>query len=57
MRAAPVRAKHSARDTAWAMSKENMEVVRGIFEAAAGRNDVTRIQVDAEDIEAAGLWE
>ena len=57
MRAAPVRAKHSGRDTAWAMSKENMEVVRGIYEVAAGRNDVTRIEVNAEDITAAGLWE
>ena len=39
------------------MSKKNTEVVRGIYEAAAGRNDVTRIEIDAEDIEAAGLWE
>ena len=34
-----------------------MEVVRGIYEAAARRNDVTPFEVDAEDIEAAGLRE
>ena len=42
-------------DTAWAMSKENIEVVRGIYEAVGVRNDVTPFEVDAEDIEAAGL--
>ena len=57
MRAALVRAKHSERDTAWAMSEENVEVVRGIYEAAAGRCDLTPFEVDAEDIEAAGLRE
>ena len=45
------------RDTAWAMSKENTEVVRGIHEAVGVRNDVTPIEVDAEDIETAGLSE
>jgi hypothetical protein len=39
------------------MSEENVEVVRGIYEAAAGRNDLTPFEVDAEDIEAAGLRE
>ena len=39
------------------MLKENVEGVRGIYEAAARRNDVTPIEVDAEDIEAAGLRE
>ncbi len=39
------------------MLKENVEGVRGIYEAAARRNDVTPFEVDAEVIEAAGLRE
>jgi hypothetical protein len=39
------------------MSEENVEVVRGIYEAAARRNDVTPFEVDSEDIEGAGLRE
>ena len=39
------------------MSEENVEVVRGIYEASAGRYDLTPFEVAAEDIEAAGLRE
>jgi hypothetical protein len=45
------------RDTAWAMSKENVELVQRLYEAAGGRNDLAPFEVDAEDIEAAGLRE
>jgi ketosteroid isomerase-like protein len=38
------------RDTAWAMSEENVEVVRRIYEAAARRDDVTPFDVYTEDI-------
>ena len=39
------------------MSQENVEEVRGIYEAAARRNEVTPFEVDSKDIEGAGLRE
>ena len=37
-------------DAAWAMSQENVELVRRIYDAVARRDDVTPFEVYAEDM-------